>query len=140
MSELKFYKHTINYKPVNNSTGAVDYASNVVNPIFNVSAGDLVGLITARTVAAFNGTGTAAIFELGDDGDPDRFLDGGELDEETAGNFVRAAGASGGGYVLYRTHLYTAANTIDVNYTADTNGDDTTGEVEICIWIAKVRP
>ena len=124
---------TIQYTP---ST----YASNVVDPVFSVSAGMVIGPIFVRTIAAFNGTGTAAIFELGDGDDPDRYVDGGELDEETAGNFVRAIGASGGGYVLYRTHLYTAADTIDVNYTADTNGDDTAGSVEIIIWYARVRP
>ena len=140
MSELKFYKRTIFYKPVNNSTGVVSYASNVVNPITSVQPGDLVGLITVRTVAAFNGSGTAAIFELGDGNDPDRFMDGGEVDEETAGSFVRAIGASGGTYILYRNFLYTTADTIDVNFTADTNGDDTTGAMEINIWVAKVRP
>ena len=133
MSYLNWQKHVILYTPP-------DYASNSVDEILPVNAGDVVGLITARTIAAFNGTGTAAIIELGDDGDADRFLDGGELDEETAGNFVRAIGASGGGYVLYRTHLYTAANTIDVNFTADTNGDDTAGSVEFTIYVARVRP
>ena len=131
--ELEWEKHTVLYTPPS-------YASNSVDEIVSVSVGDVVGLITARTIAAFNGTGTAAIIELGDDGDADRYIDGGELDEETAGNFGRAIGASGGGYVLYRTHLYTTANTIDVNFTADTNGDDTAGSVEFNIWIARVRP
>lgn len=132
-NELEWEKTTILYRPPS-------YAANSVDPVMNVFAGDLIGLIICRTTAAFNGTGTAAVFELGDDGDPDRFLDGGELDEETAGSMVRAIGASGGGYVLYRSHLYTADNTIDVNFTADTNGDDTTGEVEITIWHTRVRP
>lgn len=116
------------------------YSANAVDAIMPVSAGMMIGPITARTIAAFNGTGTAAIVELGDTGDADRYLDGGELDEETANDFVRAIGASGGGYVLYRTHLYTSATTIDVNYTADTNGDDTAGSVEFTIYFMRVRP
>lgn len=117
-----------------------DYTANSVEAVFNVDPGDIVGLVLCRTATAFNGSGTAAIFELGDGDDPDRFLDGGEIDETTAGDFVRAIGASGGGYVSYRTHLYTAADTIDVNFTANTAGTRTTGAVEIIAHIAKIRP
>ena len=133
MPYLNFRKFTKLYTPPS-------YIANSVDAVFNVHAGDVVGLITCRTIAAFNGTGTAAIFELGDSGDVDRFLDGGELDEETAGNFVRAIGATGGGYILYRTHLYTDDDTIDVNFTAATGADGTTGSVEITAYIARVRP
>ena len=133
MAQVNWQIKTVRYQPTTLN-------ANVVDPIMNVSAGDLIGPIFARTIVAFDGSGTAAIIELGDDGDADRFLDGGEVDEETAGSFVRAIGASGGGYVLYRNHLYTAANTIDVNFTADTNADSTVGAMEFIIWWAKVRP
>ena len=116
------------------------YTADSVEAVFNVEAGDVVGLILCRTATVFNGSGTDAIFELGDSGDVDRFLDAGEIDETTAGDFVRAIGATGGGYVLYRTHLYTAADTIDVNFTANTAGTRTTGTIEIIAHIAKVRP
>lgn len=131
--ELEWERTRVNYRPPS-------YTANSVDPIMNVEAGDLVGLIIARTTVAFNGSGTDAIFELGDDGDPDRFLDGGEIDETTAGSMARAIGASGGGYILYRNHLYTTANTIDVNFTANTSGTRNAGEVEITIWHTRVRP
>ena len=133
MAWLNWEKRTVLYTP---ST----YTANVVDGVLNVAAGDIVGLILVRTVVAFNGTNSNAVFELGDSGDVDRFVDGGELDEHTAGNFVRAIGATGGGYILYRTHLYTAADTIDVNFTADTGANGTAGRVEITAYIAKVRP
>lgn len=136
MAELKFYKKTVLWAPD-------DYTANSVEAVVNVAAGDLVGLITCKTIELFNGSGTAAKFELGDGDDPDRYLDDGELEETStsaATSFVRAIGASGGGYVLYRNHLYTAADTIDVNFTANTSGTRTTGKVEVNIWIAKVNP
>src|SRR3972149_9934469 len=116
------------------------YTADSVEAVFNVEAGDVVGLILCRTATVFNGSGTDAIFELGDSGDVDRFLDAGEIDETTAGDFVRAIGATGGGYILYRTHLYTAADTIDVNFTANTAGARTPGATAITAFLAKIRP
>lgn len=133
MSFLNFVKRTVLYEPP-------DYTANSVDAVFNVHPGDVVGLILVRTAVVFNGSGTDAKFELGDGDDPDRYVDDGELDETTAGNWVRAIGASGGGYVDHRTHLYTAADTIDVNFTANTSGTRTTGAVEITAYIARVRP
>ena len=133
MSEVIFHWKEVLWTP--NS-----YTANSVEEVFNVGVGDMVGIILVRTVVAFNGTGTAAIFELGDDGDVDRFLDAGELEEESisaATSFVRAIGATGGGYILYRNHLYTAANTIDVNFTAATGADGTAGAVMIKAAIAR---
>ena len=132
MSVLEWQRHDVLWTP--NS-----YTANSVEEVINVAAFDLVGLIICRTVTAFDGSGTAAIFELGDDGDADRFVDGGELEETSisaATSIIRAAGASGGGYVLYRNHLYVAANTIDVNFTAATGADGTVGRVAISAWIA----
>ena len=133
MPYLNWQKRTVLWTPDS-------YTADSVEAVFNVEASDVVGLILCRTATVFNGSGTDAIFELGDSGDVDRFLDAGEIDETTAGNFVRAIGATGGGYVLYRTHLYTAADTIDVNFTANTAGTRTTGTIEIIAYIAKVRP
>ena len=116
------------------------YDANETKQIMNVEAGDLIGLIIARQITAYNGSGTDAILELGDSGDIDRFMDAGEIDETNATDFVRCAGASGGGYVLYRNHLFTAANTIDVTFTANTAGTRTTGQTEFTIYKARMRP
>lgn len=136
MSFLNFQKFTTVWTP--NS-----YTANSVEEVFNAYAGCLIGLIVCRTTVAFNGTGTAAKFELGDGVDPDRYVDDGELEEESvsaATSQIRAIGATGGGYVLYRNHLYNSADTVDVNFTAATGGDGTTGAVEITIYHARVRP
>lgn len=136
MTYLNYQKRSVIWTPDS-------YTANSVEAVFNVAEGDVVGPIFCRTVTVFNGSGTDAIFELGDSGDVDRFLDAGELEETSvsaATSFVRAIGATGGGYILYRTHLYTADDTIDVNFTANTAGTRTTGAVEITAYIAKVRP
>lgn len=133
MSFLNWRKFSVEWTPDS-------YTANSVEAVMNVHAGMLIGPIICRTQVAFDGSGTAAIFELGDGGDVDRFLDAGELDEETAGNMVRAQGASGGGYVLYRSYLYTADDTIDVNFTAATGADGTVGRVLITIYWARVWP
>jgi hypothetical protein len=118
------------------------YTANETKSIMNVAAGDLIGIILARQLVAYNGSGTDAILELGDD-DIDRFMDAGEIDETTGGatgDFVRCAGASGGGYVLYRNHLFTAANTIDVTFTANTAGTRNAGSTEFTIYRMRVNP
>lgn len=119
------------------------YTANSVEAVFNVEAGDCVGPVFCRTVTAFDGTGTAAIFELGYGDNVDEFLDAGELEETSisaATSFVRAIGASDGTYDTTRTFLFTAADTIDVNFTAATGADGTVGAVEIVAYIAKIRP
>ena len=133
MSELRWFWREKLYVP---ST----YTANAVDPVYSVKAGDLVGVILCRTVEVFDGSGTAAKFELGDGNDADRYLDDGELEETSisaATSFVRAAGASGGSYVLYRNFLYPSDDTIDVNFTAATGADGTTGKVAIKIAIAR---
>jgi|SRR3990167_434489 len=116
------------------------YVANSVEAVMNVQAGHLIGPIICRTEAAFDGTGTAAIFELGYGSNVDEFLDAGELDEETAGNMVRAIGAADGSYDTNKTFLFTAADTIDVNFTAATGADGTVGSVRIIIYWARVYP
>lgn len=136
MQELEWKAETRIFEPA-------DYTADETRQLFNVEDGDLIGLIIARQIVAYNGSGTDAILELGDDGDIDRFMDAGEIDETTGGStgsFVRCAGASGGGYVLYRNHLYTARNTIDVVFTANTAGTRNAGRTEFTIYKARVRP
>ena len=136
MAFLEWRKHEILWTPD-------DYTADSTEQIMNVEAGDLIGIIIAKQITAYNGSGTDAIIELGDSGDIDRFMDAGEIDETTGGStgsWVRCAGASGGGYVLYRNHLYTAADTIDVVFTANTAGTRTAGATEFTIFKARMRP
>ena len=50
------------------------------------------------------------------------------------------SGGSGSTYLTIGKHLYTAANTIDVVFTANTAGTRTTGAFDFYVWIAKVVP
>ena len=136
MPYLNWQKQTVLFTPA-------DYTADETQQILNVESGDLIGLIIARQITAYNGGGTDAILELGDDGDIDRFMDAGEIDETTGGStgsFVRCIGATGGGYILYRNHLFTAANTIDVTFTANTSGTRNAGATEFIIYKTRVRP
>ena len=135
MSYLNWQKHEILWTPD-------DYTADSTELIMNVHAGYLIGPILVRQITAYNGSGTAAILELGDGGDIDRYMDAGEIDETTGGStgsFVRAAGASGGGYVLYRNHLFTEDDTIDVTFTANTAGTRNAGATRFTIYWARVE-
>ena len=133
MSYLNWQKHSVDFVPT-------DYTADETLAIMNVHAGMVIGLITVRQITAFNGSGTDAIIELGDGGDIDRLMDAGEIDETTGGatgSFVRAAGAAAGGYVLYRNHLYTEDDTIDVTFTANTAGTRNAGRTRFTIYWAR---
>ena len=135
MAELNWRRKVVLFEPAS-------YTANETKAIMSVHAGEVIGLILVRQVEAYNGSGTAAVLELGDS-DIDRYMDAGEIDETTggsSGSFVRCIGASGGGYVDHRNHLYTAADTIDVTFTANTSGTRTTGKTEFTIYKARMRP
>jgi hypothetical protein len=131
MAQLQFRKHTERFIPAS-------YTSNETTALFNVAAGDLIAYVHARTEVAFNGAGTAAILTLGDGADPDRFILGGDVDETSTGLYA-ATGGSGSDYLLLGSHLYTAADTIDVVFTANTSGSRTAGEALFVIHKAKVN-
>ena len=133
----------LNWKAETRIFEPADYTADETRQLFNVEVSDLIGLIIVRQIVAYNGGGTDAVLELGDEGDIDRFMDAGEIDETTGGatgSFVRAIGATGGGYILYRNHLYIAQNTIDVVFTANTSGTRNAGRTEFTIYKARVRP
>ena len=133
MSFLNWKKETRIFVPA-------DYTVDETRQLFNVEIGDLIGLIIVRQLVAYNGSGTDAILEFGDGGDIDRYMDAGEIDETTTTSFVRAQGAAGGGYVLYRNFLYTAQDTLDVVFTANTAGTRDAGQTEFTLYKARVRP
>lgn len=133
MTQLNYRRRSLsNWQPVS-------YTANETRAAFDVEAGDLVGPVIVRTRTAFNGTGTAAILEIGDDGDVDRFCANGDVDETTAGLYLALGGAAST-YLTIGKHLYTAANTIDVKFTANTAGTRDAGAFDIDVWIAKVVP
>ena len=132
MSFLNWRKFQVDFVPTS-------YTSDETKQIMNVHAGMVIGPIFVRQITAYNGSGTDAILELGDS-DIDRYMDAGEIDETTGGStgsFVRAIGASGGGYILYRNHLFTADDTIDVTFTANTAGTRNAGRTRFVIYWAR---
>lgn len=137
MAFLQWQRRTRLFEPA-------DYTANdTAVELINVFAGELVGPVICRTVEVFNGGGTAAKFELGDDDDVDRYVVDGDLEETSvsaATSWIRATGGSASGYAAMGTHLYTADNTIDVKFTANTSGTRTTGQVEVTVYVARVRP
>ena len=133
MSFLNWRKFQVDFVPAS-------YTANEVRQLMNVHAGMVIGAIFVRQITAYNGSGTDAILEFGDSGDPDRFMDAGEIDETTggaSGSFVRAIGASGGGYILYRNHLFTADDPIDVTFPANTAGTRNAGRTRFVIYWAR---
>jgi hypothetical protein len=116
-----------------------DYTANEVDPIGPVVAGELIGPFMARTRVVFNGSGTDAIIEVGDGGDVDRFIGPGNVDETTTGLYLGLGGAASN-YLALGHHLYTAADNIDVNFTANTAGTRTTGTMDYWWYSARVDP
>ena len=112
-------------------------ADQAADGIIAVAAGDVVRSVFARTRVVFNGSGTAAIIIVGDDGDTDRFLADGNMDETTTGLYM-GLGGSASNYLALGKHLYTAANNIDVGFTANTAGTRTTGTVDFLCEVAKL--
>ena len=117
----------------------VDYTANETTAVINVNPNEVVHEIFVRTRVAFNGGGTAAIIELGDGGDTDRFVKDGDIDETTTGLYM-ALGGSGSNYLAFGRHLYTVVDTIDVKFTANTSGTRTLGSIDIIVVYSKVVP
>ena len=115
------------------------YTAGETATVISVHAGEIVGPVITRTRVVFNGSGTDAIIIVGDDGDTDRFGADGFMDETTTGLYV-GVGGSGSNYAAIGRHLYTAANTIDIGFTANTSGTRTTGTIDLYTWIARAVP
>ena len=115
------------------------YTAGETATVISVHAGEIVGPVITRTRVVFNGSGTDAIIIVGDDGDTDRFGADGFMDETTTGLYV-GIGGSGSNYAAIGRHLYTAANTIDIGFTANTAGTRTTGTIDLYTWIARAVP
>lgn len=129
--ELRFFKRSrTNWTPAS-------YTADETALILNVAAGDLIGPGFARVRTVFNGGGTDAIIIVGDGGTTNLFCANGNIDETATGTY-QLLGA--GTYVARGEYLYTAADTIDVGFTANTSGTRTTGAVDFWFFVAKVDP
>ncbi len=129
MAKLQFYERS--------SQGDVpiaDYTAAETIPIMRVEPGEVMGYGFAHVSVVFDGSGTVAVLIVGDEADPNRFFEDGNIDEETTGIYT------GKGAGLDNNYLYTTGNTIDVGFTADTNSDGTTGLFDVWFYIAKVQP
>ncbi len=117
-----------------------NYAATAAEALVAVDAGDLVGPGFARVTEVFNGTGTAAVLTVGlTAGDTDLFCADGNINEEATGLY-QLLGGSSSIYLESMMYLFTAADTIDVLFTKDTNSDDTEGIVDFWWYVAKVDP
>ena len=130
MAELKFYKRS--------RTGwtPTSYTVNQTFQMWNVAVGDLVGPLFVRVRVAFDGTSPS--FSIGDGDAVARFMTTTEAGAETTGLKI-GRGVSGGSYILDGKYLYTAADTIDITFTAAT-GSPTVGTIDVWAYIAKVDP
>ena len=117
----------------------VDYTANETTAIIVVNPNEVIHEVFVRTRVAFNGSGTAAICELGDGGDTDRFVADGNVDETTAGLYM-GLGGSGSTYLAFGRHLYTVADTIDVKFTANTAGTRNAGSFDFIVVYSKIVP
>lgn len=129
MARLQFFERS--------SGGAVPIASYTATETIQImpaNVGELIGYGFARVTTVFDGSGTAAVLIIGDDGDTNRFFEDGDIDETTVGNYF------GKGAGLDNAYLYTTANTIDVVFTKDTGNDGTTGIFDVWFYIARVAP
>lgn len=108
--------------------------------IKSVDAGTILGPGFARVNVPFNGTDTDAEVTLGQASDVDTFLVAAGIDEYTAAGPLHMAGGGSTTYSAIGMWLFTAADTIDVNYTADTTPNGTQGDFDFWWMIAKVDP
>ena len=129
MAELNWRRRSKRFTPAS-------YTANETTALFNVASGDLIGPVFARVATAFDGTGGRTI-SLGDDSDVDRFMTTTVGDVSTAA-VLTGVGGTGTNYLLIGQHLYTAADTIDVVFTAATGGSPTAGVVVVTIYVAKL--
>lgn len=113
-----------------------DYTANETANVFNVAAGDIAtGICFSRVTEVFNGSGTDAVIIVGDGDDDNGLLAAGNIDETATGIYI-----GGGAYFATRPKLYTAADTVDIGFTANTAGTRTTGIIDLYVEIARAFP
>jgi hypothetical protein len=111
-----------------------DYATDEIFTAINVGVGDIVAGGFMRITEAFDGGSADATLELGDGGSTARYLATTDITVGTTGLYGGANLATALG------HLYTAADTVDINCITDTNNDGTTGICDAWIYVAQAYP
>ena len=129
MPFVNIRQRTVSFTPANHQTTAT-------TALFNMAAGELVVAAFVRITTAFDGSGTNAALDLGDDGDINRFIENVDITETTAGIYQ----GSGAGLADDFGFLYTANNTIDVVFTRDTGVNGTVGSADFIIYYVQVEP
>lgn len=131
MAYLQWRKRSLSsWEPTNYA------AATEIDAIFNVSVTDLVGSAFIRILEAFNGTTTDVSVGVGDAGARGRFI-------KTTDSVPRTTGVkigTGTGFATCPGYLYTAADTIDINYVEDTTGDTTEGICDVWVYVAHGVP
>ena len=109
------------------------YGTNETTGFWSVQIGDLIAAAFMRVEAAFDGTSPSC--SIGDDGDVDRFMTTTNTGIDTTG-LKRGTGA---GFTETLGFLYTAANNVDIVFTAAT-GSPTVGRLTAWAYKARVEP
>ena len=113
-----------------------NYTVDEISPVFAVNPGDVVGGAFMYITEAFNGGGADATLELGDAADRNGYM-------TTANTACTSTGLKQGtGAYLTECpgHLYTVADTIDINCITDTSNFGTAGICDAYIYVADVDP
>ncbi len=108
------------------------YTAGSTEAIMQVHPLDLVSVCAARVNTVFNGGNADAAVIVGDDGSTNRFVEDGNVNEQTLGVYI------GAGVGIDNAHLYTVANTIDVVFTSDTAANGSTGAIDWTIAVARI--
>ena len=130
MALLRYSKRSFcNWEPASYTTDEI-FKAVAVNP------GDVVGGAFMYITEVFNGSGADATLEVGDAADPNGYM-------TTTNTGCTSAGLKQGtGAYLTESpgHLYTVADTIDINCITDTSNDGTTGICDLYLYVANVDP
>lgn len=111
-----------------------DYATDEIFTAIAVNVGDIVAGGFMRITEAFDGGNADATLELGDGGSTARYLATTDITVGTTGLY------GGANLATVPGHLYTAADTVDINCITDTANDGSTGICDAWIYVAQAYP
>lgn len=128
MAELIFRKRSKRgWEPSN-------YATDEIFTFANVGVGDVCAGAFMRVTEAFNGGNGDATLEVGDGDSTARYL-------ATTDTTCTSTGLKyGANLATVPGHLYTSADTVDINCITDTANDATEGICDVWIFVAQAYP